>query len=862
MPLDYGHDLFWDVISSDQDAKAHRELVVHAKQAATPYWDFLAAALSESEFEHRLALVQPEVEHKVASVVTAAEYLDKLSEVRTEVLSSLQSDWSDLNQLRRTEAARRIESMLRIEANENVVELPKQFVHIMASKAGPDESYEVAHVASPEFAKTLSTTGSQDEALATARQFTATAPMPIYFNGRYVEGHLTPKAHDYFDASLGRWVHVPAKTAYIDPDDKRRYDRYPVGDAQVASGGSVLSPTPGPSAAGGQVTETSTGPDGFPADMAYDEGRSAGAYAFQTTPQPWTVTPGSEWREDTTPNAATGQVTPSRHGSRRTASDDWGWERSTSDDFNGDRDRDQYKCPDCGEYNVVERARCQNCGEDRPKSVTNRHREGARRQASEGIAGGPTGNPVGYNPNYFSQGTTGVTGPDAYSTDPTPYEPIPAPHQDTTYDAPDGGVSQGTGGSDGTSDGRGYSPTTAARRCMRAGCTKQAHVAVPHQTLGSWDLCGEDFAHALKLNPRTAAFALDDPAPLHWRREAARQRPPFGRSAEEREDDEDDADDETPRTPAPATPQPRTRGYSKHKAVRLAALVRQAAFLRVVPGAEGRCDVCGNQATHQLHVANEGSMQNIGKVCEPHAREYNEHKLSALAARSADHLKDYRIVGQCDNCHSPVRWHGDAQELRHLHSNDNRCDGSNSMKATASARVEQGRLDRDGPCVSCGGPADVMLRHVSDRDGTRNIGPACDRCAGHMARTAAMGDTNVPTPTPEDGAGQQTADSNVPQDPQQQHMARRVQAVGIETPTAENPTGRGADEYRARNFDTLIKQRPMQSLEDRNINTPTLPQDPIKVLDTDGPRERDDRDDNDAGQRNASLRTIAELMEI
>lgn len=48
-------------------------------------------------------------------------------------------------------------------------------------------------------------------------------------------------------------------------------------------------------------------------------------------------------------------------------------------------------------------------------------------------------------------------------------------------------------------------------------------------------------------------------------------------------------------------------------------------------------------------------------------------------------------------------------------------------------------------------------------------------------------------------------------------------------PDALNPTGRGPDEYKARTWDAYSTTRPMQSSEDRNVNTPVLPAEPIKT---------------------------------
>lgn len=48
-------------------------------------------------------------------------------------------------------------------------------------------------------------------------------------------------------------------------------------------------------------------------------------------------------------------------------------------------------------------------------------------------------------------------------------------------------------------------------------------------------------------------------------------------------------------------------------------------------------------------------------------------------------------------------------------------------------------------------------------------------------------------------------------------------------PDARNPTGRGEDEYDANTWDAYQRTRPFQSPEDRHINTPVMPQEPIKT---------------------------------
>jgi hypothetical protein len=64
-------------------------------------------------------------------------------------------------------------------------------------------------------------------------------------------------------------------------------------------------------------------------------------------------------------------------------------------------------------------------------------------------------------------------------------------------------------------------------------------------------------------------------------------------------------------------------------------------------------------------------------------------------------------------------------------------------------------------------------------------------------------------------------------------------------PDANNPTGRGADEYKARTWDAFPKTRPLQSSDDRNVNTPVLPAEPIRTRNIGAENPQFDRDRTD-----------------
>lgn len=110
-------------------------------------------------------------------------------------------------------------------------------------------------------------------------------------------------------------------------------------------------------------------------------------------------------------------------------------------------------------------------------------------------------------------------------------------------------------------------------------------------------------------------------------------------------------------------------------------------------------------------------------------------------------------------------------------------------------------------------------------------------------------------PMPQAGGGRSTA--NVPQSPttavRDPHVAALFhQAEDIrERPTQFNPTGAG-DEFKANTWENQIKQSPRQSPEQRGMNTPQQPSEPIpQISSSDNPGENErsaqEDDDNDEG---------------
>jgi hypothetical protein len=67
------------------------------------------------------------------------------------------------------------------------------------------------------------------------------------------------------------------------------------------------------------------------------------------------------------------------------------------------------------------------------------------------------------------------------------------------------------------------------------------------------------------------------------------------------------------------------------------------------------------------------------------------------------------------------------------------------------------------------------------------------------------------------------------------YESSKTAADYIGRPDAFNPTGRGDDEYRARTWNAYETTRPMQTADDRNVNTPVKPAEPLRTRQVNSP---------------------------
>lgn len=186
----------WDNAVRDIDSEQHAQVVAKATVALSGTWPFLAAAQSNEEFNHRLALMQEQIEQ-----ITPGNVLN-------EVVAGLRSKFEAVLADRLADTTQRRTAARTIALAEGQVSLPDAYVHVHKHAADGEEMWQVDHVAGPSFINTVAHAEDHDEAMGIARQFNASAQLPLYENGKHVEGVKNPEPEPefIFHAGLRRWV--------------------------------------------------------------------------------------------------------------------------------------------------------------------------------------------------------------------------------------------------------------------------------------------------------------------------------------------------------------------------------------------------------------------------------------------------------------------------------------------------------------------------------------------------------------------------------------------------------------------------------------------------------------------------------
>lgn len=211
---------------------------------------------------------------------------------------------------------------------------------------------------------------------------------------------------------------------------------------------------------------------------------------------------------------------------------------------------------------------------------------------------------------------------------------------------------------------------------------------------------------------------------------------------------------------------------------------------------------------------------------------------------------DGKIVDHCPGCDKPRRVHDTphGQEVRHIHNNHVRCHGSK----TASGDLAMDPAD-DEPNLTMPNGNDINPDFDSGLRQTSSLPQFFDPHEAVLPNGGNFGGHDAPLSFAEaldynGGYGIHTAD-------QLSNGTTHTAGDYLGRPDATNPTGRGPDEYRARTWDAYQTTKPMQTPEERNVNTPVLPErhpagpninTPTPGLKPAGqPAEQDDDEDED-----------------
>jgi len=832
MSNDFAISAMWDNAVRDQDAEQAREGFLRAKIATAGVWPFLAAAETEPEFDQRLALM--------ADRIAASCDLMHLDAV----VASYTEDWRLIAQARVKQTGLQVQAASKVADGQDAMQYPAVAMYTTAGDGG---HFQVDHIASPKWLKTIHRGDDETAAKQAGREFATSQGMPFYVDGKRVEGRLAP-GMEFYHVESGTWMPVFASAV----DDVR----------EQMKGLNEMCPGSGAHAGRGH---TPSAPYGFHAKLSSKDGQC------RNCGQKIPVVMGKKdhgylmahWPEGagiSDPKAAKlARFTAeqlSHEYSRFQQRPDWELEHvhhalsqsATSNEGNGPQEEARLEAvrrikseraqrvnavftpdpsdaqrynrypiptqvpvggnavsppaqmgPDGFPIDLSEGEQRSEVGYQRqltpgawtvtpvsewpvrPNAAdpTQQPRTAAEHVAGEGVV--PTPGP---NPNYFSQGSDGLAGPPSFPEDPAGgIEPKTDNRMDDFYgDVP---PVQSGGSQQGPLDGQGYS-----RQGVEGSLQAEANQYIKQQD-GKWVITqkgtGKVLSHHDSEEEANASFRA-----MEWSKHKGSSAPP---------------------------------PFAEAGAPHIAAF-NDGHVNDYVNWAKGE----GHDPDHVKTLKRYEQLPGIGKAHVNHIADQ-----LYIGGGDSDWRKsaatDGRIVGHCDNCNTPVRYHTNedgVDELRHLHNNHNHCSTGGGNAKTS------------GVVVAFYDPADPSVHVVAN----------------------GMDQTNPNAMPQQPGqAGGGVSDTNVPQAPDASQPAQvtGVQRTAdvLERPSPENPSGMGGDDYQARTWKGLVNQRPMQSAEDRNSNSPTLPQDPIKTLNTDGPRERSDLDEDETENQGADSREAA-----
>jgi hypothetical protein len=855
----------WDGVTRDFDAEQAHERFVRGKVAVASHWPFLAVAQSPEEFDQRMALALPAIEAKLDPAVAQ------------QVIDSLVEDWQIMREAHLA-AMPSIEVQGRHRA---VVEVGEQFFHAASQKwltvvAGPDGEPiavepHVAHLAyiDPSDAQRYSTYPNLNPPVNNGG-------MPVDPDGFVASPD--PDQAGKSDAVIqqrqltpGAWTVTPGSEypQHVMPQSEQ-YGYQSTGSYKDIDKNGC--PDCGTKWVDGKLQHKKDCPTLKEFDPHHESSRHTSGV----------VTTG--WTQASLDQLLAGMGQFDKLAGDRYHVIEGRGEAEFPSDPDGYQDglRDAHYHHSRGGYDFrndpefADQSDGYQTGYHKGKAEAT---DGYPHRAVRHIAGEGVVPTPGPNPNYFSQGTNGLMGDMGYPTDPGP-EPLTHNQVDDFYGAVPPLVSSGTDGSQNgpysLQDPQAMAPTASRRPLAeRTAATDRR-----------WD----DLA-TYKADPDRQG-----PSPKHYHDGFLDG--VLGRDGTHHKHPKAEESYQLGHGHGRSVPNDLRSwvadGGDIKQSVLVTAAFNDSHVSDYVNWAQGE----GHDPDHPKTLKRYEQRPGIGKA-------HTNFLADQLYIGSGDQdwrksaMTDGRIVGHCDHCSKPVRLHTEngEHELRHLHSGSNWC----APKATDSlsvAKVSSQFFDPTDPSVrtaAIGDPQDMSGQGVDPMPGGQGL----------TQDSSGTADANVPVPDPMSSTGslqawanqyikrqgdswvitqkgtgkvlshhdsQEEAEASFRAMMESKHgVSLRAQAdgVSIERPTAENPTGRGSDEFQATHWDNIVQQRPMQAPDGsggRNINSPVLPAAPIRTIDTNRPGGRNPQQDEvgenqNEDSREASLRTLAQIME-